>query len=183
MYFYHTWCFSCDHPHTHQILGTRDYEFVSKIEMKQGMNLSCLNIQELSNELSLHQDLPNHLSTIYSQSFKSYACLAIFAFLSIVTQIMQMMQMIPLPPPPPFSYSFSKVCLTSYPCLIQSSYGFKVYIHSCMASSGSCFMVTWIICKNHLLEVGLTQNWETMVLRFIIFYHVWGPCMNKNSVK
>ena len=27
---------------------------------------------------------------------------------------------------------------------------------SYMASSGSCFMVTWTIFKNHLLEVGLT---------------------------
>jgi hypothetical protein len=26
-------------------------------------------------------------------------------------------------------------------------------------------MVTWIIFKNHLLEVGLTQNRETMALR------------------
>ena len=39
--------------------------------------------------------------------------------------------------------------------------GCKVY----MASNGSCFMVTWIIFKNHHLEVGLAQNWETMALR------------------
>jgi hypothetical protein len=26
-------------------------------------------------------------------------------------------------------------------------------------------MVTWTIVKNHLLEVGLTQNQETMALR------------------
>jgi hypothetical protein len=26
-------------------------------------------------------------------------------------------------------------------------------------------MVTWIIFKNHLMEVGLTQNPETMALR------------------
>ena len=33
------------------------------------------------------------------------------------------------------------------------------------ASNGSCSMVTWIIKKkNHLLEVGLTQNRETMAL-------------------
>ena len=31
-----------------------------------------------------------------------------------------------------------------------------------MTLNGSCFMVTWIIFKNHLLEVGLTQNRETM---------------------
>ena len=34
-----------------------------------------------------------------------------------------------------------------------------------MASKGSNYMVTWIIFKNHLLEVGLTQNWETMALQ------------------
>ena len=28
-------------------------------------------------------------------------------------------------------------------------------------------MVTWIILKNHLLEVGLTQNWETMALQML----------------
>jgi hypothetical protein len=44
-------------------------------------------------------------------------------------------------------------------------YGCKVYIDSYMASNGSCFMVTWIIFKNHLLEIGLTQNEETMALR------------------
>ena len=43
--------------------------------------------------------------------------------------------------------------------------GCKVYMDSYMASNGSCFMVTWIIFKNHLLEVGLTQNRETMALR------------------
>ena len=31
-----------------------------------------------------------------------------------------------------------------------------------MALNESCFMVTWIIFKNHLLEVGLAQNQETM---------------------
>ena len=52
---------------------------------------------------------------------------------------------------------------------------------SYMALHGSCFMVTWIVFKNHLLEVGLTQNRETMALRrlttvgFTLFYHVWGP--------
>ena len=34
-----------------------------------------------------------------------------------------------------------------------------------MASNGSRLMVTWTILKNHLLEVGLTQNWETMALK------------------
>ena len=36
-----------------------------------------------------------------------------------------------------------------------------------MASNGSCFVVTWTICKNHLLEVGLTQNLETMALQML----------------
>ena len=33
-----------------------------------------------------------------------------------------------------------------------------------MASNGSCFMVSWTIFKNHLLEVALIQNRETMAL-------------------
>ena len=33
------------------------------------------------------------------------------------------------------------------------------------ASNGSCLMVTWTIFKNQFLEVGLTQNQETMALR------------------
>jgi hypothetical protein len=40
--------------------------------------------------------------------------------------------------------------------------GCKVYMNFYMASNGSCFMVTWIIFKNHLVEVGPTQNRETM---------------------
>ena len=36
---------------------------------------------------------------------------------------------------------------------------------SYIASNASCFMVTWTILKNHLLDVGLTQNRETMALR------------------
>ena len=43
--------------------------------------------------------------------------------------------------------------------------GCKVYMDSYMASNGSCFMVTWTIFKNYLLEVGLTQNRETMDLQ------------------
>jgi hypothetical protein len=59
--------------------------------------------------------------------------------------------------------------------------GCKVYMDSYMALNGSCFLVIWTIFKNHLLEVGLTKNQETMVLRmlttvdFILFYHVGGP--------
>ena len=36
---------------------------------------------------------------------------------------------------------------------------------SYMALNGSWFTVTWTIFINHLLEVGLTQNQETMALR------------------
>ena len=47
---------------------------------------------------------------------------------------------------------------------------------SYMASIGSCFMVTWTIFKTHLLDVGLTQNWETMALRMLatvgLFYFI-----------
>ena len=47
--------------------------------------------------------------------------------------------------------------------------------------NGSCFMVTWDCFRNYLLEVGLTQNQETTVLRTLTtidlfyFYYVWGP--------
>jgi hypothetical protein len=41
----------------------------------------------------------------------------------------------------------------------------SAWIRSYMASNGLCFVVTWIIFKNHLLEVGLTRNRETMALR------------------
>jgi hypothetical protein len=59
--------------------------------------------------------------------------------------------------------------------------GRKVYMDSYMASNGTCFMVTWTAFKNHLLEVGLTQNRETIALQTLVtvdlfyFYHVWGP--------
>ena len=52
----------------------------------------------------------------------------------------------------------------------------KVYMDSYVASNGSCFMVTWIIFKNCLLEVGVTQNQETMALRMLttinLFYFI-----------
>ena len=60
--------------------------------------------------------------------------------------------------------------------------GSKVYMDSYMASNGSCFMVTWIIFKNHLLEVGLAQNWKTMALWMLttvgLFYFIMyeDPC-------
>jgi hypothetical protein len=36
--------------------------------------------------------------------------------------------------------------------------GCKVCMDSYMASNGSCFMVTWIIFKNHLLEVCVNNK-------------------------
>ena len=45
--------------------------------------------------------------------------------------------------------------------------GCKIYVDSYMASNGSSSIVTWTIFKNHLLEVGLTQNWETMAIRML----------------
>ena len=54
--------------------------------------------------------------------------------------------------------------------------GCKVYMDSYLAANGSCFMVTWIIFKHHLLEVGLTQNQDTMALRtlttIVLFYFI-----------
>ena len=54
--------------------------------------------------------------------------------------------------------------------------GWKVYVDSYMALNGSCFMVNWTILKNHLLEVGLTQNRETMTLQMFttvdLFYFI-----------
>jgi hypothetical protein len=56
----------------------------------------------------------------------------------------------------------------------------STWLYSYMASYGSCFMVTWIISKNCLLEVGLTPKRETKALwtltsiGLLYFYHVWG---------
>ena len=55
--------------------------------------------------------------------------------------------------------------------------GCEVYMDPNVASNGSCFMVTWTSFKNHLLEVGLTQNWpEIMALRTLttvgLFYFI-----------
>ena len=46
--------------------------------------------------------------------------------------------------------------------------GCKVDMDSYMVSNGLCFIVTWTISKNHLLEVGVTQNQETMALWTLI---------------
>ena len=49
-------------------------------------------------------------------------------------------------------------------CSMWMQDGCKVCMDPYMASNGSCFMVTWTTFKNHLLEVGLTQNRETLAL-------------------
>ena len=60
-------------------------------------------------------------------------------------------------------------------------YGCKGDVDSYMASNGSCFMVTWIVFNNRLLEVGLTQqSGDRGTLNahnrwFVVCYHVWGP--------
>jgi hypothetical protein len=58
--------------------------------------------------------------------------------------------------------------------------GCKVYMDTYMASNGSCFIVIWTIFKNHLVEVGRTQIWDTMALRTLttvglFYFDVWGP--------
>jgi hypothetical protein len=68
--------------------------------------------------------------------------------------------------------------------------GCKVYMDSYVASNGSWFMVTWIIFKNNLLDVDLTQLGDQSTLNvhnhwFIWFYHVWEPTwieMHWNSI-
>jgi hypothetical protein len=50
--------------------------------------------------------------------------------------------------------------------------GCKAYTDFYMASNESCFRVTWIIFKNRLLEVGLTQNRDTMALQTLTTVHV-----------
>ena len=64
--------------------------------------------------------------------------------------------------------------------------GCKVYMDSYMSCNGLCFMVIWVIFKNHLLEAVRpnTKQWDHVTLNyykcwFIMFYHVWGSGMNK----
>ena len=56
--------------------------------------------------------------------------------------------------------------------------GCEVYIEPYMASNRSCFMVIWTLFENHLLEVGLTQNRETMALQTLttitwLYFMMW----------
>ena len=56
--------------------------------------------------------------------------------------------------------------------------GCKAYMDFYMVSNESCFIVAWTIFKNHLLEVDLTQNQETVALRILtnvgLFYFIMG---------
>ena len=66
--------------------------------------------------------------------------------------------------------------------------GCKVYMDSYMASYGSCFMATWIIFKNHLLEVNLTQtkrSWHSECSQPLIYFILscMKTCMNRHSLK
>ena len=61
--------------------------------------------------------------------------------------------------------------------------GCKVHMDSYMASNGSCFMVTPIIFKNHLLEVDLIQNREIMALRNLTTVDVLYIIMRKDLHK
>ena len=45
--------------------------------------------------------------------------------------------------------------------------GCKAYMDSHVASNGSCFMATWTIFKNHLMETCLTENRKTLALRML----------------
>ena len=67
--------------------------------------------------------------------------------------------------------------------------GCEVYMDSYMASNGSCFTVTWIVFKNHLLEVGLTQKtgrpWHSVRSQQLVYFIL--SCvrtrMNRYSLK
>jgi hypothetical protein len=54
--------------------------------------------------------------------------------------------------------------------------GCKLYMNFYRALNESWFMVSWVIFKDHLLEVGLTQNWETVAFRMLttvdLFYFI-----------
>jgi hypothetical protein len=66
--------------------------------------------------------------------------------------------------------------------------GCKVHLDSYMASKVSCFMVTWIIFKSHIFEVGLAKiGWpwhskRSQPLIYSIFLCVRTP-MNRHSLK
>jgi hypothetical protein len=58
----------------------------------------------------------------------------------------------------------------------------KVYMDSYMTSNGPCFMVTWIIFKNHIFESnrpntnpGDHGTRDAYNRWFILFHHMWKP--------
>ena len=59
--------------------------------------------------------------------------------------------------------------------------GCKVYMGFYTVSNGTCFMVTWIILKYHLLEVVLTQNLEIMALRTLTIVGLFYSIMRDNQ--
>jgi hypothetical protein len=73
-------------------------------------------------------------------------------------------------------------------CKMDGEVYMDSYLHG-IEWIGSCFMVTWIVFKNHLLEVGITQNHrETMARRTLttvgLFYIL--TCedpLNRNSIE
>ena len=48
--------------------------------------------------------------------------------------------------------------------------GCQFYMDLYIASNGVCFKAAWAIFKNHLLEVGLAQNWHSEVSQPLIYY-------------
>ena len=44
-------------------------------------------------------------------------------------------------------------------------------------------MVAWTIFNNHLLGVGLTQNWETMALQTLTTVDLFYFIMHKDSLE
>ena len=63
--------------------------------------------------------------------------------------------------------------------------GCKVYKDSYMASNESCFMVLWTIFKDHLLDEGLTQNRETLVLQTLtpVYLFCFIMCEDPHELK
>jgi hypothetical protein len=59
--------------------------------------------------------------------------------------------------------------------------GCKVYMNSYMSIEWVCFMVTHTIFKNHLWEVGLTQNQEIMALRMLTTIDLFCFVMREGS--
>ena len=57
----------------------------------------------------------------------------------------------------------------------------KSTLISYMTLNGTCFTVTWNIFRSHVLEVGLTQNQETVAFRMLLFYFIM--CLDPHAYK